>query len=101
MLHIVQVLLSGSAETPRVFFDEGAARAAYVECAKKYWNQSYAAYCEGRGLDGTSFSSAQAFVAGFDLADRSRIHYWSVTPEDGAGSLPTGLEVLQGEGARI
>jgi hypothetical protein len=87
MLHIVQVLLSGNAETPQVYFDEGAARAAFVDCAKKYWAQAYASFCEGRGLDSDCITSAQAFVASFDLADRSRIHYWTVTPEEGAGSL--------------
>jgi hypothetical protein len=99
MLHIVQVVLSGSAETPKVYLDEGAARAAFVDCAKMYWAQSYAAYCERNGVDSALFSSAQAFVATFDLADRSRIHYWPITPEDeaagGAGSLLPGVEALK------
>jgi len=99
MLHIVQVVLSAGAEAPRVFLTEEAARGAFVDCAKKYWAQSYAAYCERSGLDGNSFSSAQAFVATFDLADRSRIHYWSLAPEDasagGANSLLPVVEVLK------
>lgn len=82
MLHIVQVVLAGSAETPKVYFQEGQAQAAYVDCAKKYWAQSYTAYCESNGIDSNCFSSAQAFVASFDLADRSRLHYWVLTPED-------------------
>ena len=90
MLHIVQVVLSGGAETPKVFLDEAAAHAAFVDCAKTYWEQSYAAYCERTGVDADSFSSAQAFVAAFDLADRNRIHCWSVTPADaGAGIFDT------------
>jgi hypothetical protein len=88
MLHIVQVVLPGGAEAPKVFVEEAAAHAAFVACAKTYWEQSYAVYCERNGVDADCFSSAQAFVAAFDLADRSRIHYWSVTPEDaGAGSV--------------
>jgi hypothetical protein len=85
MLHIVQVVLTGSAEPPQVFLDEAKAHAAYVAVARKYWATSYATYCERNGVDGDSFSSAQAFVASFDLADRSRIHYWNITPE-GAGA---------------
>jgi len=104
MLHIVQVVLSGSAETPQSYFAEDAAQAAFVDCAKKYWAQSYAAYCERGGLDGDCFSSAQAFIATFDLADRSRIHYWSLTPEDApagcADSLP-GMELLKEQRERI
>jgi len=105
MLHIVQVVLSGSAETPQAYRDEVAAQAAFVHCAKKYWAQSYAAYCERNGLDSDCFSSAQAFVATFDLADRSRIHYWSVTPEDavtgGSSGLLPGLEALKERRERI
>src|SRR5512142_410549 len=82
MLHIVQVVLSGSAEAPKVYLDEAAAQAAFVECAKTYWAQSYAAYCERNGVDCALFSSAQAFIASLDLADRSRIHYWALPPED-------------------
>ncbi len=92
MLHIVQVVLSGNAEAPKLYLDEVAAQAAFVECAKTYWAQSYAAYCERNGVDSTQFSSAQAFIASLDLADRSRIHYWTLTPEDagaaGLASLP-------------
>jgi len=99
MLYLVQVVLSGSAETPKAYVAEGAAKAGFVDCAKKYWAQSYAAYCERNSVDSACFSSAQAFVATFDLADRSRIHYWSVTPEDavagGASSLFPGVEVLK------
>jgi len=101
MLHIVQVVLSGSAEAPQAYFAEDAAQAAFVDCAKKYWSQSYAAFCERSGLDGACFSSAQAFVATFDLADRSRIHYWSTAPEDGAASLLPGVEVLKEQRERI
>ena len=79
MLHIVQVILAGSAEVPQVFADVEAAQAAYVECAKRYWAQSYAAYCQRGGVDSNRFESARAFVDSFDLADRSRIHLWSIT----------------------
>jgi hypothetical protein len=41
MLHIVQVVLSGIAEIPKLHFDEARAESAYVECAKEYWAQSY------------------------------------------------------------
>ncbi|NJD90595.1 MAG: hypothetical protein FIA91_03625 [Geobacter sp.] len=105
MVHIVQVVLSGSAEQPQVFSDEAAARTAYVGSAKKYWAQSYAAYCQRSGADSDSFASAQAFVASFDLAERSRLHYWSVAPEEtalpGGGSLQPGLKALQEQRAHI
>jgi hypothetical protein len=35
MLHIVQVVLSGIAEIPRLLFDEARAESHYVECAKE------------------------------------------------------------------
>ena len=99
MLHIVQVVLSGGAEMPKAYCDERTAQAAFVDCAKKYWAQSYAAYCERNGVDIACFSSAQDFVAKFDLADRSRIYYWTVTPEDavtgGTPSMQQGLEALK------
>ena len=91
MLHIVQVVLAGSAEMPQVFVDEEAARAAFVACAKKYWSQAFAAHCEKTSVDSESFSSAQAFVATFDLADRSRIHYWSTEPVDAPCGTQPGL----------
>ena len=95
MVYIVQVLLSGSAETPQVYFEETAARDAYVAAAKRYWAQSYTAYCQRSGRDCDAFDTAQAFVAGFDLAERSRIHYWAIEAEDApVGELP-GLAVLQ------
>lgn len=86
MVHIVQVVLAGGVEPPQVFADQAQAEAAFVAAAKKYWQQAYAAHCEKTGVDADSFAAAQAFVSGFDLADRSRIHLWSVTPEDGDGS---------------
>lgn len=101
MLHIVQVVLSGNAEAPQVFLTEEAARAAFVDCAKKYWAQAYASFCERSGLDNTCFSSAQAFVATFDLADRSRIHYWSVALEGGPAGDLSAVAALKGEGERI
>lgn len=105
MWHIIQVVLSGSAEPPMVFSDETAAQAAFVSCAKKYWAQSYSAYCERSGDNSDSFTTAEAFVARFDLADRSRLHFWSITPEDSAapaaGGLQPGLEALQERRQRI
>ncbi len=88
MLHVVQVVLSGIAEIPMLFFDRGKAESAYVECVKKYWAQSYAAYCERSGVGIDSFASARAFVEAFDLAEKSRILYWTVQPEDTEGAEP-------------
>ena len=82
MLHIVQVVLSGNAEIPKLFFDEAAAEAAYVACAKEYWANSYPAYCDRNGVSQDSFLSAKAFVKSFDRADKSRIQYWIVKPEE-------------------
>jgi len=101
MLHIVQVVLSGSAEPPKVFVDKALAESAFVDCAKTYWAQSYAAYCERNGVDSGCFASAQAFVAAFDLADRSRIHYWSMMPEDAGAAdinrlLPGAAALMEG-----
>ncbi|HEY5975963.1 MAG TPA: hypothetical protein VIU41_14610 [Geobacteraceae bacterium] len=88
MLHIVQVVLSGSAEIPKLFIDEAKAESAYVECAKEYWAQSYSAYCERHGVSWDCFSSAKAFIKTFDLAEKSTINYWIITPEDtGLGNL--------------
>lgn len=97
MVHIVQVVLSGSAEPPRVFLSEADAQAAYVACARKYWATSYTTYCERNGQNADSFAAAQAFAASFDLADRSRLHYWHLTPEDageGADLLLPGVAAL-------
>ena len=82
MLHIVQVVLSGIAEIPKLLFDEAKAQSVYVECAKEYWAQSYFAYCEQNDVSRDCFSSAKAFVNTFDSAEKSRINYWIVKPED-------------------
>lgn len=95
MLHIVQVILSGAAEAPRLFADQAQAEAAYVEAAKKYWQQSYAGYCEKAGVAGDSFAAAQAFVAGFDLAERSRLHFWTLAPEDAGAGADEGMSEEQ------
>ncbi|MEI6208739.1 MAG: hypothetical protein WCP20_18335 [Desulfuromonadales bacterium] len=82
MLHIVQVVLSGIAEIPKIFLDEAKAMSAFVACAKKYWPQSYPAYCGMNGVSQDFFSSAVAFSQTFDLAEKNTIHYWIVKPED-------------------
>ena len=88
MLHIVQVVLSGIAEIPKLFIDEAKAESAYVECAKEYWAQSYSAYCDQNNVSRNCFSSAKAFVKTLDSVDTSKINYWIVKPED------TGLDKL-------
>ena len=82
MLHIVQVVLSGIAEIPRLFSDEATAESAYVDCAIEYWPQAYSAYCEQNGVSRDCFSSAKAFINTFDSAEKSKINYWIVKPED-------------------
>jgi hypothetical protein len=105
MLHIVQVVLSGGVEVPQVFVEQSQAEAAFVACAKQYWKQSYASFCEKAGSDADSYATAQAFVASFDLAERSRIHVWSV-PLETAGAddlehLLPGVAVLQKQREQI
>jgi len=88
MLHIVQTVFAGAAEAPRVFLDPAAAEAAFVEQVKTCWRQSYPAWCERSGVGVDGFSSARSFLETLDLAEKSRINYWSVTPEDaGPGAL--------------
>jgi len=88
MLHIVQVVLPGGVEAPQVFVDQSRAQEAFVACAKHYWKQAYASYCAREGTDADSYAAAKAFVATFDLADRSRIHEWSIPIETtGAAGL--------------
>jgi len=99
MLHIVQVVLPGGAEKPQVFVEKSHAEVAFVSATQTYWKQAYAAFCENAGIDGDSYASAQAFVASFDLADRSRIQLWSLAPED-AGS-EYGLGVLDERRERL
>lgn len=82
MLHIVQVVMWGVAETPRLFPDEAKARAAYVEYAQKRWEQRYAAYCEHHGVGSDSFASAHAFVKTIDVSEKSTINYWPLNPEE-------------------
>jgi len=94
MLHVVQVVIWGVAETPQLFLDEAKAGAAYVECAKKHWEQRYSAYCEHHGLSSDSFAVAQTFVGTIDVSEKSRINYWTFDVEEaglgGMTSLPGG-----------
>jgi hypothetical protein len=94
MLYIVQVVLSGSAEKPQIFSDEAAARDAFVTCVQTYWAKSYAAHCEVQRGDRAAFSSAQSFVASFDLADRSRVHFWTIPLEGAADATAVKLPDL-------
>ncbi len=105
MVHIVQLVLHGNVETPQVYSDEVAARAAYVEFVKRYWANSYGAFCQGRGVDSESFPSAREFISSLDLADRSRVHYWALPAEDAgeplSSELSTGLDSLKDCGERL
>ncbi len=82
MLHIVQVVMWGVADAPHLFFDEARAQSVYVECAKRYWEQRYSAYCEHHGVSGDCFASAQAFVNTIDISEKSKINYWTISPEE-------------------
>jgi hypothetical protein len=91
MLHIVQVVLSGVAVIPKLFIDEAQAQSAFVECAKEFWAQSYPLYCERNAVSKDSFSAAQGFFKSFDLADRNKVNYWILKPEDmGLGAVGPG-----------
>lgn len=82
MLYIVQVVMWGVAETPRLFTDEARARAAFVEGARKNWEQRYSAYCEHHGVGNEDFASAQAFVKALDVSEKSTINLWSFSADE-------------------
>jgi hypothetical protein len=82
MLHIVQVVFAGMAETPKVFLEPEGAESAFVEQVKKCWKQSYSAYCDQNGVGMDSFASAKAFLETLDLSEKNRINCWVVNPED-------------------
>jgi hypothetical protein len=82
MLHIVQIVMWGVAETPQLFVEEEKARTAYVECVKKHWTKRYSAYCEHHGLNEDSFASAHAFVSKIDVSEKSHIHYWTLDADE-------------------
>ncbi len=83
MLHIVQVVFAGVAETPQVFLDPAKAESAFVEQVKKIWKQSYPAHCEASGVEIDAIASARSFLETLDLSEKSRINYWTVSPDDG------------------
>lgn len=87
MLHIVQAVIWGVAESPRIFRDAEQARAAFVDCTRQKWGQRYGAYCEHNGLPGGSFDSAQAFVNSLDVSEKSSVHFWSLAVEEGDGGI--------------
>ncbi|HJV34030.1 hypothetical protein [Geomonas sp.] len=78
MLHIVQVVKWGVAETPQIFTVETKAQAAYVESADKQWDQRYQAYCEHHGLKKEAFTAARAFVKSIDVSEKSTVNFWSL-----------------------
>ena len=82
MLHVVQVVMWGVAETPQLFLDEAKALTAYVECAKRFWEQRYSAYCEHHGLSSDACASAQAFVSTIDVSEKSALNYWTFNAEE-------------------
>ena len=82
MLHIVQVVKWGVAETPQLFVDEEKARSAFVQCAREHWMERYSAYCDHHGVSSDSFASAQAFVKTLDASEKSKINLWTFNPEE-------------------
>lgn len=92
MLHIVQVVFAGRAETPQVFLDQAGAESAYVDQVKTCWKQSYSTYCDQNGIDIDSLSSARAFLDTLDQSEKSQINYWVVNPVD---APPEKLKELQ------
>ena len=73
MLHIVQVVFAGRAETPQVFLDQPEAEAAYVAQVNRCWKQSYAAYCDRSGIAAGRFASAKAFLETLEtILDRAQ-----------------------------
>lgn len=82
MLHVIQIVMWGVAEMPRLFLDAAMARAAYIESTRKGWAQRYAAYCEHHCIDAGCFASAEAFVKTIDISEKSTVNYWTVTPEE-------------------
>ena len=82
MLHIVQVVISGSAKLPKLFIEKSKAESAYVEHTKDAWAESYSAYCEQRSISVDCFASAQAFVDTLAVLEKGTLHYWVVKPED-------------------
>jgi hypothetical protein len=101
MLHIVQIVMWGVAETPQLFVDEEKARTAYVECVKKHWAKRYSAYCEHHDLNGDSFASAQGFVSTIDVSEKSHIHYWTFDADEaGLGDSKSPLSGAEMEEAR-
>lgn len=110
MLHIVQVVMWGVAETPQLFVDEEKARSAYVECAQKRWDQRYSAYCEHHGMSRDAFLSAQAFVKTLDVSEKSCINFWTFNPAEiglgdsakaPAGPSPEELQEVTGKIAAL
>jgi hypothetical protein len=89
MLYVVQVILWGAAEKPQLFADEEKAQVAYVQWARKYWEQRYAAYCDHHGASSDAFASAHAFVKTIDVSEKSKIHFWAFQPEE------AGLNAMQ------
>lgn len=82
MLHIIQVVVSGFAEIPKLFIDETKAESAYIEGAKTYWPQLYSVYCDQNGVSQDSISSAKSFSKSFNISDKTKINHWVVKPED-------------------
>jgi hypothetical protein len=82
MLHMVQVVKWGVAETPQLFVDAEKARTAFVQCAGEHWEERYAAYCDHHGVSSDCFASAQAFVKTIDVSEKSKINLWTFNPEE-------------------
>jgi hypothetical protein len=107
MLHIVQVVTRGVAETPQLFLDDAKARTAFVEGVRKHWEERYSDYCGHHGLSGDSFASAQAFVSTIDVSEKSRIHYWTFKAEEiGLGNRKicgdaSPVEAQTGDGPKV
>jgi len=82
MLHIVQVVFAGMAETPQVFPDQAGAESAFVDHVKNFWKQSYSEYCDRNGVGMECFASAKAFLETLDRSEKSQLNYWVVNQED-------------------
>jgi hypothetical protein len=80
VLYIVQIIVSGTVEPPRVFADQSCAQTAFIALVREYCATAFAEYCAVNEADPESFTTAKAFA---DTRDKEDIcfRYWELAPE--------------------
>lgn len=80
MYYVVQMILAGETNPPKIFVDQFLAKQTFVSLVREHLAEEYAGYCASTEADPDSFKSAHAFAKTL-LDEDTCIYHWEVNVE--------------------